>query len=315
MISTSKLCRCIGTVVLCLSLAGLCHAQAFVFGSPNTRTHMPDHVALASQDSFEQQNFLAVARYLAARLCPAPKVQAATGIDGPGAENSAMVTGCKSGPATYLGELLARYAHQNWALIFIPRKDNPASKSNRAGKDVPSQDGPERLFTITLSGVDPEQTLQQMRKHGLTDGTVVVQENHILVYVWVKDSSMDGNIHAFVEASHGEVQEIAGTGKLIGHQDRGQAQRILDENISRYERAHGVAFSGLLWSKKMRDMGLSRPETPSSPSRTIPTDHGVPSGRPSALSPDGSCAWPLRADRLPAPEQSFPVPRRAAWAR
>ena len=271
MISTSKLCRRIAPVVLCFFLAGLSHAQAFVFGSPNTRTHMPDRVALASQDSFEQQNFLAVAQYLADRICPVLRVQAvtkaATGLDGPGAENSIMVFGCKSGPAVYLGELLARYAHQSWVLIFIPQKDDPTSKSNRAGKDIPSQDSTERLFAIALPGVGLDQTLEQamtqtldqMRRHGLTEGTVVAQENRILVYVWVKDSSMDGNIHAFAEASHGDVQEIAGTGKLIGHQDRAQAQRILDKNISSYERVHRVAFSGMLWSRKLHDMGLSQP--------------------------------------------------------
>lgn len=246
MISSSKLCRRIGPMVLCFILAGLGQAQSFVFESPNTRAHMPDQAALASQDSFEQQNFLAVARYLAARLCPAPAVQAATGIDGPGAENSVMVTGCKSGPAAYLGELLARYAHQNWVLVFNPTRN-----------------GPERLFVITLSGVDPEQTLaqtlDQMRRHGLSAGTVIARENRVLVYVWMKDRSMDGNIHAFAEANHGDVQEIAGAGKLIGHQDRGQAQRVLDKNISSYERAHGVALSGMLWSRKLRDMGLSQP--------------------------------------------------------
>ena len=270
MISLGKFCRRIAPAVLCFFLAGLCHAQAFVFASPNTRTHLPDRVALASQDSFEQQNFLAVAQYLADRICPVLRVQAvaeaATGLDGPGAENSVMVFGCKSGQAEYMGELLARYGHQNWALIFVPRKDDPASKSNQ-GKAIPSQDGPERLFVIALPGVGLDQTmeqaltqtLEQMRKQGLTEGTVVAQENRILVYVWVKDSSMDANIHAFVEANHGEAQEIAGTGKLIGHQDRAHAQRILDKNISSYERAHGVAFSGLLWSRKLRDMGLSHP--------------------------------------------------------
>ncbi|HZI57129.1 MAG TPA: hypothetical protein VFF39_10160 [Verrucomicrobiae bacterium] len=300
---TTKLFRRIGPV-LCFLLAGLCHAQSFVFASPNTRTHMPDSVALASQDSFEQQNFLAVGRYLAARLCPTlafqPKsqtkanahtnaparaqaaaqtnvqtmVQASVGLDGLGAENSLMVTGCKNGPAEYLSMLLARYGHQKWGLVFISAKA-----------------GPERLFVITLSGIDPEQTLQQMRKHGITDGTVVLQRNRILVYVWVQknleqeeagDSSMHKNIRAFAEDSHGEIQEIAGAGKLIGDEDRTKAQRILDENIARYERAHGTALSALLWTKKLRDMGFSRPETPSSPLKTDPAGHGVPSALPLA---------------------------------
>jgi len=300
MTTTKLFCR-LGPTILYLLLTGLCHAQSFVFASPNTRTHMPDSVALASQDSFEQQNFLAVARYLAARLCPASAVQlksqtkasahtkapataqaqsqtlvqASVGLDGPGAENSLMVTGCTSGAAEYLSMLLARYGHQKWGLTFIPAKN-----------------GPERLLVITLSGTDPEQTLQQMRKHGITDGTVILQENRILVYVWVQkkseqekteDGSMHKNIRAFAEDSHGEIREIAGKGALIGDEDRAKAQRILDESIARYERAHGVALSALLWTKKLRDMDLTRPETPSSLLKTNPAGHGVPSVLPLAL--------------------------------
>jgi hypothetical protein len=291
--TTTKLFRRLGPAVLCFFLAGISHAQSFVFVSPNTRTHLPDSVALASQDSFEQQNFLAVARYLAARLCPPDNararfqaslhstVQAATGLDGPGAENSLMVFGCKSGAAEYLSMLLARYGHQKWGLVFIPAKA-----------------GPEQLFVITLPD-DPDKTpdqavghaVDQMRRHGLTDGTIVARENRILVYVWVQkkseqekaeDDPMHKNIRAFAEDSHGEIQEIAGTGKLIGDEDRGKAQHILDENISRYERAHGAALSALLWTKKLRDMELSRPETPSSLLKTNPAGHDVPSAQPLA---------------------------------
>jgi len=295
MTTTKLFCR-LGPTILYLLLTGLCHAQSFVFASPNTRTHMPDSVALASQDSFEQQNFLAVARYLAARLCPASAVQlksqtkasahtkapataqaqsqtlvqASVGLDGPGAENSLMVMGCTSGAAEYLSMLLARYGHQNWGLVFIPAKN-----------------GPERLFMITLSGTDPEQTLQQMRRHGITDGTVVAQKNRILAYIWVQEKAEDGSMHknirAFAEDSHGEIREITGTGKLLGDEDRAKAQHILDENIFRYERAHGAALSALLWTKKLRDMGFSQPETPSSPLKTNPAGHGVPSVLPLAL--------------------------------
>ena len=118
MTSTTQLSRRIRPALLCFLLAGICHAQAFVFASPNTRTHMPDSVAVASQDSFEQQNFLAVARYLAAQLCPATKpraemdrlpgtaVEASTGLDGPERENWLMILGCKDGPAEYLSLLL-----------------------------------------------------------------------------------------------------------------------------------------------------------------------------------------------------------------
>jgi hypothetical protein len=286
MTSTNKLFRCIGPAIFCLVFAGLSQAQAFVFASPNTRTHMPDSVAVASQDSFEQQNFLAVARYLAAQLCPAAKprvemdlwpdaaVEASTGLDGPGAENSLMILGCKDGPAAYLSLLLARYGHQKWGLAFVPSKN-----------------GPERLFVITLSGIGVEQTLAQMRKHGLTEGTVVLQKNRIQVYVWVQKNleqekaegdSVHKNVRAFAGGNHGELQEITGTGKLVGDEDRAKAQRVLDENIACYERAHGIVLSRLLWTKKLREMELSPPETPSSLLKTNPAGHGVPSGLPLA---------------------------------
>src|SRR5215831_10190320 len=82
-------------LLLAASLSTPSLAQSFVFASPNTREHMSDEAAIASQDSFEQQNFVAVARYFAARLCVAPEVKSSEGLDGPGAENSLLVTGCR----------------------------------------------------------------------------------------------------------------------------------------------------------------------------------------------------------------------------
>src|SRR5258708_10614157 len=94
------------TVCFCFLLTGVCQGQAFVFVSPNTRTHMSAEFALESQDSFEQSNFVAVARYLASKLCPRPAVWSGEGMDGTDTENTALVTGCKNGNAIYLGELL-----------------------------------------------------------------------------------------------------------------------------------------------------------------------------------------------------------------
>src|SRR5262249_11527918 len=59
--------RILAYLLLSASLSSA--AQSFIFGSPNTREHMSDEAAIAARDSFEQRNFLAVARYLAGRLC------------------------------------------------------------------------------------------------------------------------------------------------------------------------------------------------------------------------------------------------------
>ena len=263
-------------LLLASSLATSSLAQSFVFASPNTREQMSDEAALASQNSFEQQNFLAVARFLSARLCQAAKVESSLGLDGPGSENSALITGCRSGEGTYLGVLLGRYAHQKWVLIFTPA---PA--------------GTERLFVLTLPSAGPkevpapEEVLVKMRKLGLSEGTVIAQGGETVVYLWVKDTSQDKAIHALAEANHGAIQETRGMGLLIGGDDRARAQGIFDRRISSYERAHHLAYSVQLWSKKLRDMGLSgattTSKTPSSPSRKAPADHGAPSGRPSGL--------------------------------
>src|SRR5579864_5085186 len=99
----------LGFLVVCFSSAARCPAQSFIFASPNTRENLSASCALESLNSLEQRNFLAVARYLGARICSKPQAWSAEGLDGPGAaENSLLVTGCQGEPARYLGELLRR---------------------------------------------------------------------------------------------------------------------------------------------------------------------------------------------------------------
>jgi hypothetical protein len=208
--------------------------------------------ALESQDSFEQSNFVAVARYLATRLCPRPEVWSGAGMYETDIENTTLVTGCKNGEATYLGELLGRYAHQKWILIF-----HPAEK------------GPQRLFIIELASAQPANTIKEMRKHGLNEGTIVSQNNvsqndanAVRVYIWVNDNAKDDAVHAFADANHAKLQEIHGTGLLLGNAARRLAQRAFDQGIAAYERSHQRAFSALLWSRKLHDLGDSQSITP-----------------------------------------------------
>jgi hypothetical protein len=206
---------------------------------------MSGEFALESLDSFEQSNFVAVARYLVAKLCPRLEVWSGEGVDGTDTENTALVTGCKNGKAIYLGELLGRYAHQKWILIF-----NPEQKRDQ------------RLFVIELTSVQSANTIKEMRKYGLSEGTIISEHNVVHVYIWSKDHSRDGAIHAFADANHGKVQEIQGTGILIGNESRRSAQRAFDRGIAAYERKHQPALSVLLWSRKLHDLGDSRQVTP-----------------------------------------------------
>jgi len=203
----------------------------------------------SSLDSFEQTNFVAVANYLGTRLCPKPQVANAQGVDESGAENSILVTGCKRKEALYLGELLGRYAHQKWILVF-----DPAPKGNQ------------RLFIVTFAAAGPADMLKEIRKFDIKAGTIVPaihdtgKDQPVRAFLWVQDHSQESAIHAFAKAVHGAVEEIAGSGTMIGDDSRISAQRIFDREIKAYELAHRRALSKLLWSATLHDLGM--PATP-----------------------------------------------------
>lgn len=214
-------------------------AQSFIFASPNTREHMTDEDALASLGSFEEKNFVAVSQYLGARICAKPKVQQSEGLDGPGAENSVLITGCVQQSATYLAELLGRYAHQKSVLVFSP-----------------ATNGTDRLWILTVSSQQPGDALRRLRQHGFAAATVMGENRNVRILIWVQDHTQDPQIHALASDTHAEIQEVTGRGTLIGNNDRAEAQRIFDREITAYERRRKAKFSQLLWSRKLRDMGL-----------------------------------------------------------
>jgi len=167
-------------------------------------------------------------------------------LDEANTENSALVTGCKSAEARYLGELLGRYAHQKWILVFDPE---PKSA--------------QRLFIITFSAAEPADALRKVRQFGITVGAIVGpdmagQKNDKLTrfYLWVQDHSQDASLRALATDNHGTVEELAGTGTLIGDDSRASAQKIFDRHIRSYERTHHRALSKLLWSRRLHDLGL-----------------------------------------------------------
>ena len=222
------------------SLAAICPAQSFLFVSPNTRDHTSDESAANSLNSFEQYNFIAVANYLAAKLCTQPQVWSAEGVHEGTAENSSLVTGCENSQAVYLGELLGRYAHQKWVLIFDP---SPKAR--------------EHLLIITFSSDHPADMAKELRQFRIGGATMVSRDKLVKVYLWVTDNSQDSAAHAFAQAEHGTVEDITGKGTLIGNDDRTAAQQIFDQRIRAYERAHHQSFSKLLWSKQLHDLGIA----------------------------------------------------------
>lgn len=214
-------------------------AQSFLFVTINTREHMTHEGAWPSMDSFEQRNFLAVEKYFAVRLCSTAQVMNAEGMDGATVENSTMVMGCESSRIAYLGELLGRYAHQKWLLIFKP-----------------ANGGNERLLIVTFATEHPEDTAKLLRQQGIIAATIVPETKLVRVYVWVKDHSQDAGLNAFVQAVHGSLQQLPGKATLIGNDSRFTAQQVFDNGIRAYEAAHHKSFSKLLWSRQLHDLGL-----------------------------------------------------------
>ena len=228
-------------------LASFCQGQSYIFESPNTREHMSDDDAIQSLESHEQRNFSAVAGYLARKLCPAPAVLSGVGIFAGSTENTLMVSGCKDQEALYLGELLARYAHQEWVLVFTA---DPKES--------------ERLIVVTFTGGSVVNIPQDMRKFGLSTGTILAEGDEIRVYLWERDGSPDDSIRSFAAAHQGQIREISGKGTLVGSNSRLEAQRVFDREIAGYERRRRLKLSALLWTRRLHDMGLASAGAPRS---------------------------------------------------
>jgi len=235
-------------IFFCALLSNISSAQSLLFVSPNTRDHLTDQDAADSMNSFEESNFLAVAKFLAEKICSTPHVFSAEGIYAGSAENSSLVTGCSAEKARYMGELLGRYAHQKWILVFDP---SSAPESN------------ERLFLVEFSIEHLPDVIKHVRQYLMSGATVISRTQVSQIYIWTTDHSQEAAVHAFADAEHGAIQEIHGKGTLIGDDDRMTARGIFDQRIAAYERAHKLSFSMLLWSKKLHDMtGLRAGETP-----------------------------------------------------
>lgn len=201
---------------------------------------MTDEFAWDSLNSFEQINFLAVANLLAGKICSRPEVLSTEGMDGITTENSSLVTGCKNGEARYVGELLGRFAHQKWILVFDPIPDQPG-----------------RMIIVSFLSDHPSDIAKQLRSYGIKEGTIVVREKLVRFYLWAPDHLLDAAVHSFSDANHGAIQEIAGKAEFIGDDSRAKAQQIFDQKIRNYEHAHHSSLSKLLWSRQLHDLGIA----------------------------------------------------------
>src|ERR1700761_3966966 len=104
-------------MVFLVSLHGVL-AQSVVFVSPSDKGLLTMSCTEGSLNSFEQLHYLAAAHYLADHLCTQTQIEGAVGLWNGRAENSGMIDGCSNERARQLGALLAKYYHQEKALVF-----------------------------------------------------------------------------------------------------------------------------------------------------------------------------------------------------
>jgi hypothetical protein len=230
-------------IVIMTSLHGLV-AQSIVFVSPSTKGLLTMSCAEGSLKSFEQLHYLATAHYLAEHLCQQPQIDGAVGVWNGQAENSSMIDGCPNNRAREIGALLARYYHQEKALVF---------DRNAGGKtSLVSFRASQPLGVISI----------MMAQAKVTGATVIphVQDNLILIVA--ADAAQREQSMTLYSLLHGhDLHEEPGTTELIGDIDRTKARDIFTGILSNAP-ADVRQLNNDMYSEQFNDLGLQQtPET------------------------------------------------------
>ncbi len=217
-------------------------AQSIVFVSPSDKGLLTMSCAEGSLGSFEQLHYLAAAHYLAEHLCQQAQIDGAVGVWKGQSENSGMIDGCPNERARQLGALLAKYYHQEQALVF---DRNPAGKTS-----LISFRASQPLGVISILMAQAE----------VSGATVVPHAQDNLVLIVAVDTAQRARSMALYASLHGRgLHEEPGTTELIGDNDRAKARGIFTAIV-----ANGPAdvrqLNSDMYSEQFNDLGL--PVTP-----------------------------------------------------
>jgi hypothetical protein len=217
-------------------------AQSVVFVSPSDKGLLTMSCAEGSLNSFEQLHYLAAAHYLAERLCQQPHIEGAVGVWNGQAENSGMIDGCPNERARQVGALLAKYYHQEQALVF---DRDPAGKTSM----------------ISFRATQPIGVIAVMMAQAQVSAATVIphtQENVVLIVSGDAAQRARAMILYASLRGHG-LHEEPGTTELIGDNDRAKARTIFTTIV-----ANGPAdvhqLNSDMYSEQFNDLGL--PVTP-----------------------------------------------------
>jgi hypothetical protein len=224
-------------IVVATSFHGL-FAQSIVFVSPSTKGLLSMSCAEGSLNSFEQLHYIAAAHYVAEHLCQQPHIDSAVGVWKGQAENSGMIDGCPGDRARAIGALLARYYHQEKALVF---DRDPSGKTS-----LVSFHASQPLGVVAI----------MMAQANVSAATVIphVQDNLILIV------STDAAEHARTMSLYSmlrgrDFHEEMGNTELIGDEDRAKAREIFT-GIVAHAPAEVRQLGSDMYSEQFHELGL-----------------------------------------------------------
>jgi hypothetical protein len=217
-------------------------AQSVVFVSPSAKGLLTMSCAEGSLNSFEQLHYLAAAHYLAERLCQQPQIEGAVGVWKGQAENSGMIDGCPNERARQLGALLAKYYHQEQALVF---DRDPGGKTSM----------------ISFRATQPLGVIAVMMAQAqISAATVIPHGQDNVVMIVAGDATQRARAMGLYASLHGRgLHEETGTTELIGDNDRVKARAVFTTIV-----ANGPAdvrqLNSDMYSEQFNDLGI--PVTP-----------------------------------------------------
>src|SRR5271156_6040512 len=217
-------------------------AQSVVFVSPSANGLPSMSCAEGSLSSFEQLHYVAAAHYLAERLCQQPQIEGAVGVWKGQAENSGMIDGCPNERARALGALLAKYFHQEEALVF---DRDPAGKTS----------------LISFRATQPLGVIAiMMAQTDVSAATVIPHVQDNLVVIVATDAAQRARAMALHASLHGRgFREEPGTTELIGDHDQAKARGIFTAIVANAP-ADVRQLNSDMYSEQFNDLGL--PVTP-----------------------------------------------------
>lgn len=216
-------------------------AQSVVFVSPSTKGLLTMPCAEGSLNSFEQQNYIAAAHYVAEHLCQQPRIDSAVGVWKGQTENSGIIDGCPGDRAREVGALLARYYHQEKTLVF----DREATGKTALIRFRASQP----LGVVAI----------MMAQANVTGATVIPHiQNNLIVIVTMDDAERARTMSLYSMLHGRDLHEEAGTAQMIGDDDRAKARDIFTAIVS-HAPAEVRQLANDMYSEQFNELGLQPP--------------------------------------------------------